>query len=124
MDYGRDFRLADDDLVFTPEGDLEVIEGPACVAQDIDQTLKTVTGRLPWAPETGSTLTLMLNGPVTEGDVTAELERVAIRDARTDPQTVKAYRKPGGAFRLDFTPLGAIRPEVLDYDLKEGNRGR
>jgi hypothetical protein len=41
MDYGVDFGLTDDDVVFTSDGDIELVSGPACAAQDIDQTLKT-----------------------------------------------------------------------------------
>jgi hypothetical protein len=123
MDYGTDFKLKDDDVVFTPEGDLELVEGPACVAQDIDQTLKIVPGRLPWAPEAGSTLLLMLNGAgLDSAAVIDELERAAVNDPRTDPLTVQARQKEDKLFRLNFTPLGAVQPEVLEYDLnKEGS---
>lgn len=121
MDYGRDIKLVNDDVVFTPDGDLELIEGPACVAQDIDQTLKIIPGRLPWAPETGSSIPLMLNDSASNSaSVTAELERVAINDPRVDPQSVAAVQKTSKTFRLDFTPLGAVRPETLEYDLHKG----
>jgi hypothetical protein len=60
-DYGTDFLLAGDDLVFTPDGDIGLVSGAACVAQDIDRTLKTAPGSLYWDRETGSALLYMLN---------------------------------------------------------------
>jgi hypothetical protein len=49
--------------------------------------------------------------------VIAELERVAIADARVDPDSVKAAEIGTNQYRLEFTPIGAIKPETLDYDL-------
>jgi hypothetical protein len=122
MDYGTDLKLVDDDIVFTPDGDVEIVSGPACVAQDIDQTLKTTPGRLPWDKEEGSTLMLMLNASgIDHNAVIAELERVAIADPRVDPNVVIAKRKDEKKYRLEFQPIGAITPEVLDYDLSKGD---
>jgi hypothetical protein len=121
MDYGIDFLLADDDIVFTSEGDTALVSGAACVAQDIDQTLKTTPGALYWDRDTGSSLLYMLNDSEAGTDaVLAELERVAEADARADPESVKAWQTAPGKFRLEFTPVGAIRPETLDYDLVKG----
>ena len=118
MDCGKDFRLIDDDITFTPDGDVELISGPACVAQDIDQTLKITFNRLYWDKEVGSSMPLMLNAAAPDmSDITAELMRVAIADPRVNPETVNAYEIIPGKFRLKFTPLGAIKPETLDYDL-------
>ena len=118
MDYGTDFLLVDDDIVFTPDGDVRIISGAACVAQDIDQTLKTTIGRLFWGRKTGSTMMLMLNDSASDpGDVIAELERVAIADQRVDPASVNAYQKDWKIFRLEFRPIGVIEPVTLDYDL-------
>jgi hypothetical protein len=87
-------------------------------AQDIDRTLKTTPGALYWDKELGSTLLYMLNDAESGADaVTAELERVAIADARVDPESVKAYQTAPGKFRLEFTPMGAVKPEILDFDL-------
>ena len=121
MDYGTDFLLKDDDIVFTEDGDAAVVSGPACVAQDIDQALKITLGYLPWDKNAGSSLLLMLNDAGrTDAAALAELERVAIADPRVDPASVKASIIAPGKFRLAFTPLSAIRPEVLDYDLGKG----
>ena len=122
MDYGTDLRLIDDDIIFTPDGDVELISGPATVAQDIDQTLKITVGRLYWDKEIGSTMPLMLNAAAPDmAPIIDELVRVAIDDPRVNPRTVKAYERLPGKFRLEFTPLGAIAPETLDYDLTKGN---
>jgi hypothetical protein len=122
MDYGTDFKLVDDDIVFTPDGDIEIVSGPACVAQDIDQTLKTVPGRLAWDKEEGSTMMLMLNAAgIDAGAVITELERVATADPRVDPVSVSAKQKDAKTFRLEFRPMGAVTPAVLEYDLAKGD---
>lgn len=122
MDYGTDLLLVDDDIVFTADGDIALVEGPAMVAQDIDQTLKTAPGALYWDEALGSTLYLMLNEAGSDAtSVIAELERVAVDDARVNPDSVKAYQTGANKFRLEFTPLAAVNPEILDFDLtKEG----
>jgi hypothetical protein len=120
MDYGTDFLLVDDDLVFTPDGDVKTVSGPACVAQDIDQELKLTPGALVWDMKAGSSLLFMLNDvDSTSAMVIAELERVAIADNRVDPAAVKAREVSPGKCRLEFTPLAAIKPETLDFDLNE-----
>jgi hypothetical protein len=122
MDYGTDFLLKDDDIVFTEDGDITVISGPACVAQDIEQSLKIVPGFLAWDKNAGSSLLLMLNDTgSTDGAALAELERIAIADPRVDPASVKASVIAPGKFRLEFTPLQAVTPEILTYDLKGSN---
>jgi hypothetical protein len=35
MDYGTDLLLKGDDVVFTADGDVELVSGSACMAQDI-----------------------------------------------------------------------------------------
>ncbi len=121
MDYGSDMLLVDDDIFFTKDGDVEIVSGPACIAQDIDQELKITRGSLPWDPAAGSSLLLMLNDAESDTeDVTAELERVAIADPRVDPTTVKAEKVSAGRYRLEFTPVAAVEPETLDFDLAEG----
>jgi len=120
MDYGTDFKLVDDDLVFTPDGDVEIVSGAACVAQDIDQTLKTSPGSLVWDKEAGSTMTQMLNSAGTDANaVITELERVAFEDQRVEPLSVSAQQKSDKKFRLEFCTLGAVSPQTLEYDLKE-----
>jgi hypothetical protein len=119
-DYGTDLLLVDDDMVFTADGDVELVSGPRCIAQDIDQELKIVKERLVWDKEAGSSMPLFLNdSAVDDSAVLAELERVAIKDARVDPVSVKAEKAGGGKYRLRFTPLSAIKPETLDFDLGE-----
>jgi hypothetical protein len=122
MDYGTDFLLQDDDIVFTADGDIALVSGTACVAQDIDQTLKITPGRLYWDAETGSSLPLVLNDAgASTATVIGEMERVAIADPRVDPATVKAaYNTKTERYGLAFTPLSAIKPETLEYDLKGG----
>jgi hypothetical protein len=119
-DYGTDLLLVDDDIVITADGETEVVSGPRCIAQDIDQELKIVKRRLVWDPDAGSSMPLFLNDSgIDDSAVTAELERVAINDARVDPVSVKAESSGNGKYRLHFTPLGAINPEILDFDLGE-----
>jgi hypothetical protein len=102
MDYGTDFLLRDND-------------------QDIAQCLGITPGALLWDKSAGSSLLLFLNDSgASPAAIIAELERVAIADPRVDPATVKAARIGGGKYHLEFTPLSAIKPEVLEYDLEEG----
>jgi hypothetical protein len=120
MDYGNDFLLEDDDIVFTADGDIALVSGPRMVAQDIAQTLKITPGALCWDKEMGSSLLLFLNdSAVDAATIIAELDRVAIEDARVDPDTVKARETGPNKYRLEFTPIGAIKPETLDYDLNK-----
>jgi hypothetical protein len=66
---------------------------------------------------------LFLNdNTVDAATVIAELERVAIADARVDPDSVKARKTGTNKYRLEFVPLGAIKPETLDFDLNKGTR--
>lgn len=122
MDYGTDFRLAGDDIVLTPDGDAETISGPACIAQDIAEALKTAHGRLVWDKEAGSSMMLMLNDSGSDpGSVIAELERVASADPRVDPVSVTAKRIDEKKYRLEFRPMGAVTTETLEYDLSKGD---
>ena len=123
MDYGTDMLLTDDDIGFTADGDVETVSGPACIAQDIDQELKITPGAIPWDEEAGSTVLLMLNDAESDAaSVMAELERVAIADPRVDPATVKASELSGDAkYRLEFAPVAAVEPEMLDFDLAKGD---
>ena len=118
MDYGTDFLLEDDDIVFTADGDIALVSGPAMAAQDIDQTLKVTPGALYWDRALGSAMLLMLNDSEADAaPVIAELERAAIADARVNPESVKAYQTAPGKFRLEFIPVSAVKPETLDIDL-------
>jgi hypothetical protein len=122
VDYGTDFKLVYDDIVFTPDGDIEIISGPACIAQDIDQTLKTSIGRLFWDTDEGSTMMLMLNdSAIDPGAVLAELERVAIKDQRIDPASVNPCRKDLKTYLLEFMPVKSVTAQTLEYDLNKGN---
>jgi hypothetical protein len=121
MDYGTDLLLKGDDIVFMADVDIELVSGSACVAQDIAQHLGITPGALAWDKRVGSSMLLFLNDSgASPTAIIVELERVAIVDSRVDPATVKAARISGGKYRLEFTPLSAIKPEVLEYDLKEG----
>ncbi len=123
MDYGTDMLLVDDDIVFTPDGDIELVSGPACIAQDVDQELKITPGSLAWDKTAGSSMLLMLGDSQSDAAaVVAELERVAIEDERVEPSSVKATALPDGkTYRLEFTPLAAVSPEILDFDLAKGD---
>jgi len=124
VDYGTDFKLVGDDIVFTPDGDVEIISGPACIAQDIDQTLKTTKGRLFWDTLEGSTMMLMLNDSAVDNKaVLAELERVAVADQRVDPVSVEVYRIDLKTNRLNFKPVGSVSTQILEFDLNKLIKG-
>lgn len=118
--YGTDIKLVDRDVVFTPDGDLETIEGPALIAQDIAEGAAIAIGTLVWDKTAGSTIPLALNDVgVTPAGIVAELERLAIDDERVAPETVVAEHSGGGAYSLAFRPLGSVTPETLYFDLDE-----
>jgi hypothetical protein len=119
MDYGTDFILdGNDDVAFTADGDIKLVDGPAMVAQDIAQTLEYTKGSIYWDADCGSTMPLFLNDANADpAAVMAELKRVAIDDPRVDPDSVKVTQISDTKFRLEFTPLSAIEPQTLDYDL-------
>lgn len=118
MDWGTDFLLQDDDIVFTADGDVKLVSEAAMVAQDIAQSLKVIKDSLYWDKETGSTMPLFLNDNNSDAaSVIAELERIAMDDIRVDPDSVAAYQKAGGLFALEFTPIGEANAEILEYDL-------
>jgi hypothetical protein len=90
------------------------------VAQDIDQTLKTTPDALYWDKELGSSMLLFLNDNTADAAVViAELERVAIADARVDPDSVQAREIGTNKYRLEFTPMSAIKTETPEYDLNK-----
>ena len=121
MDYGTDFLLVDGDIVFTPDGDIQTIEGPQTIAQDIVSELNIALSSLPWDTEAGSTIALMLNSEIQNDEsIISELERVAIKDPRIDPQTVKAEKTGETSYKLSFTPLAALSPEVLNFNFIGG----
>ena len=121
MDYGTDFLLVDGDIVFTPDGDVQTVAGPQTIAQDIVSELNIAPGSLPWDTDAGSTIALILNSENQDDEsIISELERVAIKDPREDPQTVKAEKTGENIYRLTFTPLAALTPEVLDFNYTGG----
>jgi hypothetical protein len=61
---------------------------------------------------------LFLNDAVDDNAVIAELERVTINDSRVDPASVRAEKISLGTYRVSFTPLEAVEPETLDFDLR------
>lgn len=122
MDYGTDFLLEDDDIVFTADGDVKLVSGARTVAQDIAQTLKFTKGSIFWDEDVGSTLPLFLNDSNSnDSSLIVALERAAVEDPRVDPDSVKAYRKQNGVFVLCFTPIGEVKPETIEFDLHKNN---
>ena len=118
--YGTDIKLVDRDVVFTPNGDIETIEGPALIAQDISEGAAIAIGTLVWDTTAGSTIPLALNDVgVTPAGIVAELERLATDDERVDPATVRAKHDGAASYSLSFTPLSSVTSETLHFDLGE-----
>jgi hypothetical protein len=117
---GGGYPAAGGGLVFTPDRGAAAVSGAACAAQGPGQTLHPTPGRLPW-DRAGSSLPLTLNDVgSSSATVIDELEQAAIAGPRVGPGSVKVARNPDRTCRLSFTPLGAVRPEALDYDLAAG----
>lgn len=99
------------------DGGLTAIEGPAVVAQDMAEALRTPRGSLPWAIKAGSDLVRMLNSAVAHDAVAeAEIRRVALADPRVDASTVTVGRADtrGGRYRLAFRVLSSAEEVEID----------
>jgi hypothetical protein len=102
-----DFMLDESgDIIFTPDGDIDVISGNALILQDIREELSIPLGSIEWDPDAGSEMTLFLNDVnISEQTIITELERVAFKDIRIAADSVKAEKTGENKFKLQFTTL-------------------
>ena len=120
MDYGKDMKLDENrDVIFTPDGDVELQDGPRLVAQDVREELSIAFASVEWDRQAGSHLLDTLNSTSADDVVIAEIERVAIKDPRVDASTVKAEKSAAGRFSLSFSVVGSLETALLLFDLKE-----
>lgn len=120
MDYGKDMKLNENrDVIFTPDGDVELQDGPRLVAQDVREELSIAFASVEWDRQAGSHLLDTLNSTSADDVVIAEIERVAIKDPRVDASTVKAEKRADGRFSLSFSVVGSLETALLMFDLKE-----
>lgn len=120
MDYGKDMKLDENrDVIFTPDGDVELQDGPRLVAQDVREELSIAFASVEWDRQAGSHLLDTLNSTSADDVVMAEIERVAIKDPRVDASTVKVEKRTDGRFSLSFSVVGSLETALLLFDLKE-----
>ena len=120
MDYGKDMKLDENrDVIFTPDGDVELQDGPRLVAQDIREELSIAFASVEWDRKAGSHLLETLNSTSADDVVVAELERVAINDPRVDASSVKVRKEQDGRFALMFSVVGSLEDVLLLFDLEE-----
>ncbi len=121
MEYGSDMRLDDKrDIIFTPDGDVEVQDGARLVAQDVVEELSIAFGSVEWDRTAGSHLLSLLNTAEDASSfVVNELERIALKDVRVDAATVLAEQMEDGRFRLSFRVVGELETETLLFDMKD-----
>ena len=120
MDYGKDMKLDENrDVIFTPDGDVELQDGPRLVAQDVREELSIAFASVEWDRQAGCHLLDTLNSTSADDVVIAEIERVAIKDPRVDASTVKAEKRADGRFSLSFSVVGSLETALLLFDLKE-----
>ena len=120
MDYGKDMKLDENrDVIFTPDGDVELQDGPRLVAQDVREELSIAFASVEWDRQAGSHLLDTLNSTSADDVIIAEIERVAIKDPRVDASTVKAEKRADGRFSLSFSVVGSLETALLLFDLKE-----
>lgn len=120
MDYGKDMKLDENrDVIFTPDGDVELQDGPRLVAQDVMEELSIAFASVEWDRQAGSHLLDTLNSTSADDVVVAELERVAIKDPRVDASSVSAEKMADGRFALSFAVVGSLETELLLFDLEE-----
>ena len=118
--WGTDVALAEDaaDVAVVDVG-LSRLAGPAVVAQDVAEALRTPRGSLPWDRDAGSDLLRWLNSAATQAEVAeAEIRRVAIADPRVDAATVAVGRdEAGGGYRLVFRALASTELQTVLFDV-------
>lgn len=120
MDYGKDMKLNENrDVIFTPDGDVELQDGPRLVAQDVREELSIDFASVEWDRSAGSHLLESLNSTSADDVVMAELERVAIKDPRVDASSVKAAKRQDGRFALTFVVMGSLEEVLLLFDLDD-----
>lgn len=120
VDYGKDMKLDENrDVIFTPNGDVELQDGPRLVAQDIREELSIAFASVEWDRKAGSHLLETLNSTSADDVVVAELERVAIKDPRVDASSVKVRKEQDGRFALMFSVVGSLEDVLLLFDLEE-----
>ena len=105
----RDALLDDDgDIAVDDDGNGATVTGGRLVAQDVREEISTPRGSLPWDRAAGSDVLLWLNRESTPpGAIIAELERIALADARIKAASVAAEQLPDGRYRLSFSVFGA-----------------
>ena len=115
-DYGSDAALDASSDVRVVDSGLTRLDGPALVAQDVAEALRTPRGSLPWDRDAGSDLLLLLHAAVVRDEVAeAEIRRVAIADPRVDAATVSVSREGEGegGYRLSFHVLGSAEHKEI-----------
>lgn len=118
-DYGTDLLLDGRDIVFTPDGDIELCSDARLVAQDVAEELSIAMGSVEWDRKAGSNLLHQLNSAEdADSFVLNELERVALKDARVDASSVSSEKLVDGRFRLSFSVRGTVKPVELYFDLE------
>ncbi|MGD1819379.1 MAG: hypothetical protein ACPKOI_05810 [Pleomorphochaeta sp.] len=121
MDFGKDIYLDENrDVVFTPSGDVQLIEGAQLVAQDIRENLSIVLGSVYWDTSAGSNLIQALNSS-EDLDLTVvnEIERIALEDKRVLASSVDTEILEKGKYKLSFQVVDTIESGELYFDLKE-----
>ena len=121
MDFGKDIYLDENrDVVFTPSGDVQLVEGAKLVAQDIRENLSIVLGSVYWDTSAGSNLIQALNSS-EDLDLTIvnEIERIALEDKRVLASSVDCEILEKGKYKLSFQVVDTIESGELYFDLKE-----
>lgn len=117
--FGSDIRLDRfGDVIFTDDGDLEVINGGALVAQDLRTEVMLIPGSCFWAPSFGRGLEDALQGPYSF-DVEALLRTAALGDERVFFDSIRTKRLDDGSYLLSFRLFEDVEPIELYFDLKD-----
>ena len=100
--------LLDENRDFAVQGETGItVTGARLVAQDVQESILIPRGSLPWDRDDGSDVLTWLHLESTPlGTIIAELERVALADARIDAASVAAEQLPDGRYRLAFAVIG------------------
>lgn len=125
---GTDLAVANGDLVVQPGGDVDLVDGTACLAQDLANRLRTPVGGLLAHTDYGSRILELAHETdslVNRLDLEQELRAAAEADPRVVPGSARAkvlsWTRDGVRAQLSLLPVGETNRLnlVLGYGVSE-----
>ncbi len=124
---GTDIRIEDGDFVTNPTGDIQLVTGKACVAQDIKHKLMSSADALFLHPGWGADLVRFIhaaNDPLNRLDLQQAVQEALERDPRVEAGTAAAevlsWERDHISIRATCRIIGETNPLNLVIDLSGG----